>query len=430
MSVMKCTAAGDSMVFRRLPGHYPGFDELAGFIGRGDFRFYNLETTIHNFESFGSAQSGGSWFCAQPEMLEDMKQFGFNILTTANNHAMDYSYGGLEKTLAYIHQSGVPFAGTGMNLAEASAPAYLDTPNGRFALIAGCTTFNPDARAGEQTHNMQGRPGLNAIRHSVTYQLPKQELEQLKKIAEQIAINGADDISRKEGYLPPLPEGRFKFGTLDFEEAEKAGKVTKVNEIDMHRMELAIEEARFMADYVVISIHSHELRGTSKEEPAQFLEEFAHRCIDAGAHAVVGTGPHLLRPIEIYKGCPIFYCLGDFILQLETIQRAPSEMFEKQNMDGNEPLDRMFLDRSAGCKRGLYYEKVMFEAIVPYWEAEDGKLTKLELMPVEMGFGRPRSQGGWPEPNYSAGILERLAKMSEPYGTKIEIVDGIGVVQL
>ena len=418
------------MVFRRLPGHYPKFEELAGFIGRGDFRFYNLETTIHNYETFGAAQSGGSWFCAQPEVLEDMKEFGFNILTTANNHAMDYSYAGLEKTMAYIRRSGIPFAGTGMNLAEASPPAYLDTPAGRVALIAGCSTFHPDAPAGEQTRTMPGRPGLNAIRHRVTYQLPTESLAQLRSIAEQTAVNGEDDILRGEGYLPPLPEGQVQFGPLDFQEAETPGKVTRVVEADMRRMEQSIREARFMADYVVVSIHSHELRRTDKAEPADFLVEFAHRCIDAGAHAIIGTGPHLLRPIEIYKGCPIFYCLGDFVIQLETIQRAPAEMFEKQKMDGNDTLDRLFWNRSNGGKRGLYYNRTMFEAVVPYWEAEDGALTKLVLMPVELGFGRPRSRGGWPEPRYDAGILERLARMSEPWGTQIDIVDGLGIVRL
>lgn len=430
MGVMKCTAAGDTMVFRRLPGDYPGFDELKRFIAQGEFRYCNLETTLHNFESFAAAQSGGSWFCSQPAVLEDVKHFGFNILNTANNHALDYSYKGLEKTLEHIRAAGFPFAGTGMTLAEASSPAYLDTPNGRFALIAGCTTFHPDAPAGEQTRSMIGRPGLNAIRHSVTYQLTPEQLEQLRHIAEDTAVNGEDDILRREGYLPALPEGKVRFGSLDFECADKPGKVTHVNEADMLRTERSIREARFMADYVVVSIHSHELRRDNKEEPAQFLEEFAHRCIDAGAHAVIGTGPHLLRPIEIYKGCPIFYSLGDFVIQLENLQRAPAEMFAKQKMDGNETLDRMFLDRSAGGTRGLYYNKVMFEAIVPYWEAEDGVLTRLVLMPVELGFGKPRSQGGWPRPDYASGILERLAKMSKPYGTEIDIVDGLGIVKL
>ena len=79
---------------------------------------------------------------------------------------------------------------------------------------------------------------------------------------------------------------------------------------------------------------------------------------------------------------------------------------------------------------GLCYQKVMYKAIVPYWEADDSKLTKLVLMPVELNYGKPRSISGWPRPKYDDGIFERLAKMSEPYGTKIDIVDGLRVVRL
>jgi hypothetical protein len=32
MATIKCTAAGDAMVMRRLPGSYPGFEELKNFI--------------------------------------------------------------------------------------------------------------------------------------------------------------------------------------------------------------------------------------------------------------------------------------------------------------------------------------------------------------------------------------------------------------
>ena len=430
MSVMKCTAAGDCMVFRRLPGHYEGFEELKNFIGQGDFRFFNLETTVHNYESYGAAISGGSWFCARPEILQDMKEFGFNVTTTANNHAMDYSHKGLLKTMEYLRAAGLPFSGTGENLGEASAPCYLDTLSGRFALISVCSSFHDDAPAGEQSRTMPGRPGLNPLHFSTTYRLPKEDMETMRRIAGEIGINGASDISRKEGYLPQLPADMTAFGSLMFKEGEKAGKETKVNEQDMKRIERSIREARFMADYIVISVHSHQLKGTKKEEPDSALEEFAHRCIDAGADAVIGTGPHLLRPVEIYKGRPIFYCLGDFIIQLETVERAPADFFMKQKMTGNEGLDELFNARSDFGKRGLYYSRVMFEAVVPYWEAENGKLTKLQLMPVELHFDEPKSTGGWPSPKADAGILERLQKMSEPYGTKMTIENGIATVAL
>ena len=128
MSVMKCTAAGDAMIFRQLPGHYEGFEALRDFIAQGELRFLNLETTIHNFETYGAALSGGSWFCAEPRVLDGVKEFGFNMLTTANNHAMDYSHAGLLKTLEYLQAAGLPTCGTGRSLAEAAAPIYLDAP--------------------------------------------------------------------------------------------------------------------------------------------------------------------------------------------------------------------------------------------------------------------------------------------------------------
>ena len=76
--VFKCTACGDSMITRRLPadGEYAGFSEVRDFILQGDFRFSNLETTVHDYESFASARSGGSWLCSPPGVVEDMRKFG------------------------------------------------------------------------------------------------------------------------------------------------------------------------------------------------------------------------------------------------------------------------------------------------------------------------------------------------------------------
>ena len=45
----------------------------------------------------------------------------------------------------YIDEAGFPNTGAGSNLDEASAPAYLDTKNGRAALISVVSTINNDA---------------------------------------------------------------------------------------------------------------------------------------------------------------------------------------------------------------------------------------------------------------------------------------------
>ena len=430
--VFRCTATGDSMITRRLPieGEYDGFNEVRDFIMQGDFRFGNLETTVHNYESCGGAQSGGSWLCSPPGVLEDLRKFGMNILSTANNHALDFSYGGLEKTMEYVEKAGFPFAGTGKNLADASRPVYLDTVSGRYALIACTMSFNPEDMAGRQTENVIGRPGVNGIRVNKKYHLPMEEMAHLKRIADALGINTQDNIIRGEGYLPQLKETEQPFGKLMFEAADKAEIISTVNEEDMKRVADAVAEARFMADYVIVATHTHELYGKSKETVDPVSIEFAHKCIDAGADAVISTGPHLLRPVEIYQGKPVFHCLGDFIIQLETVFRAPDGFFAKQKLDPNTRLDILFNTRSNYGKRGLCYDRVMFESVIPYWEVENGELRKLVFMPIEEMFSLPRSRGGWPLKNTSSNIIERFAEMSKPYGVDIKIENGLGVVKL
>ena len=66
-------------------------------------------------------------------------------------------------------------------------------------------------------------------------------------------------------------------------------------------------------------------------------------------------------------------------------------------------------------------------------EYEGGKLTKLELHPIQLGQDKPRSQKGRPmlaKGELADKILVIIKKLSEPYGTKIIVKDGVGVVEL
>jgi poly-gamma-glutamate synthesis protein (capsule biosynthesis protein) len=73
----------------------------------------------------------------------------------------------------------------------------------------------------------------------------------------------------------------------------------------------------------------------------------------------------------------------------------------------------------------------MLESVIPYFEMEDGKLTHLELMPIELQFDAPVWRSGNPRFSADHGIIERLAEMSAPYGTKITVDDrGYGIVEL
>ena len=68
---MKFTAAGDALLQQRVPENYEGFAEVRDFIGRGDARFFNLETTLnHEGETYASQFSGGTYIRTDPEIGE------------------------------------------------------------------------------------------------------------------------------------------------------------------------------------------------------------------------------------------------------------------------------------------------------------------------------------------------------------------------
>ena len=434
---MTFTVAGDMLVQRRIPKESTGFSEVSKHLNKSEVRFVNLETTLHRGEYYANQFSGGSYLRADPETLADVKEYGFNMLNFANNHSMDFDRGGLMATKKYVDEAGIVNAGVGANLDEAAAPAFLDTPNGRAALIGVVSTMgtpleiSQSAMAGKQSRRYPGRPGVNGLRIDECLEVTQDQLETIKQISALSKINAQKDIERAEGYFPPLPDGTAILKDLQFRVGDKTRYVTHPNAEDMSRIEKSIYEAQMQADYILVSIHSHEISGDSKENPADFLQEFAHKCIDAGAHAVIGHGPHLLRPIEIYKKRPIFYSLGDFVIHNECIPFAPEEMFASKGLTIDSTMREFFCKRSNNYTRGLMRDHRMLESVIPYFEMEDGALIKLELMPIELQFDEPVWRSGNPRFSNQHGIIERLAEISGPYGTKISVDSrGYGIVDL
>lgn len=434
---MKFAAVGDALILRRIPETYPGFEEVKAWIEGAQAKFFNLETTLHREgECFGFSSNGGSYLRSEPEVLEDCKRYGFNMTSFCNNHSMDFAYDGMIKTLEHLDASGLVHTGVGRNLDQAAAPAYLDAVGGRVALIAMTTSCNMHyddiAIAGQQSRRVPGRPGVNQMRHKDTVVITEAQMKVIKEIAEQTHINAAEDISRKEGYRDPLPEGVCPITKyVTFRVGDTPRYEALCNSKDLARLEKTLYEAKLQADHIIFSIHSHQISGTSKEQPSDYLQECAHFAIDHGADAVIGHGPHLLRPVEIYKGRPIFYSLGDFILNNENIPYSPEDYYTDKGMTSDDTMHELFKKRSANFTRGLQTDRRMFESVIPRWEIdENGKMTKLELLAIELGFGLPRSRNGMPAPAKDGQILQRLKEMSEPYGTKMEINGNVATVIL
>ncbi|HXV59120.1 MAG TPA: CapA family protein [Vicinamibacteria bacterium] len=412
---------GDSIITRKLSVYQePEFLRMIDLIRGADLAFTNIEMLFHDYESFPMASSGGTYMRAQPELAKELAWAGFDLGSLANNHSGDYGPGAMLLTERYVREAGLVGAGVGESLAEAREAKFLETAKARIAFVSLASTFPEHALAGKSRDDVPARPGLNPLRHRITYEVTREQLEALRRIMADL------------GMAPPERGDSLQFRREKYVAAERPRIVTEPEPEDVEEIGVVIRNASRLADFTIVSIHAHE-SGTSREEPAQFLVTFARRMIDEGADVFVGHGPHVLRGIEIYKGKPIFYSLGDFIFQNETLQRLPYENYAGLNLGEDKGLADFNDARYDFDQRGFPANPEIWEAVVasPVFQGEE--LVELRLHPITLGFGKPRQVRGRPmfaDDALSEKIIKDLQERSRPFGTEIDFVDGIGVVRL
>lgn len=445
-STFTLAATGDAIITRRLlpaEGVASAFDDLLGLLRDADVSVTNFEVIAHEYEGYPSTECGGTYMRAPPSVIDELVGMGCDLFSAATNHAFDYSHRGIERTLEAFAERELPVAGLGRNLYDARRPAYIDTPAGRVALISVCTSITPGSRAGEQTPAMGGRPGVNPLSVETIYQLPEPYRERLLELSEVVGF-----AEQKQSWLDRglyfnhdwNQEEYLHFGDMKFEvtNADSGGISYQIDETDQSAICEWIAEATATADWVVATVHSHQGadgRQNTTETPT-FLREFAHAAVEAGADAVIGTGPHVLRGVEVYDGTPVFYSLGNFILQDETIDRLPPENYRRYGLAEYTKPSRAFEARNHDAEGALTSDRANPECwitVVPVctFDAVDGSVG-IKLHPVTLQQDLPRSQCGTPvlaTGEMAHDILERVADRSEPFGTTIEIDDGIGVVR-
>jgi poly-gamma-glutamate synthesis protein (capsule biosynthesis protein) len=198
-----------------------------------------------------------------------------------------------------------------------------------------------------------------------------------------------------------------------------------------------IRDARRMAQWVVVAMHNQDVPGDTPPEHARIMY---HAMIDAGADVLAGTGPHQDRGIEIYKGRPIFYGIGDFILQNDTVLLEPQDQYENLGLTwGHTPAD--FYDKRAGYEGAGIGKPTRGQSVTPHnWQSgmhrvkfEKGKLKEIRIFPVDAGYGKPRWQQGRPmiaEGDVAKEILDRYQRLSKPLGTRVQIKGNVGLIRL
>jgi poly-gamma-glutamate synthesis protein (capsule biosynthesis protein) len=365
---MTITLTGQSMIRSDLRATKPAAISTIRRLLSGDVLFTNLEAAV---AQPGQTIQEGRGFLTPPQALDALTSMGFNLIALSGNHAFDLRDTGIANTIQELDRRRIPHAGTGRTLADAAAPAYLRTPMGTVALVASASGLLAQGARATSDHG-----GVNEMR----------------------VESGA----------------RQNDATADL-----TGSGTNTpNADDARRILQSIRDARRQADVVIVYQHNHVFGRRSfssifteglpeRLAPNPWLVKWTHDEIDAGADIVVMHGAPLLHGIEIYRGRPIFYDLGNFIYNL--------------------PPTLTYID-----------EPMAWESVVASVRVTNRAVTGISLRPVVLnpiGDGQPDVHNPYTSNEFlhtrglpaaatgarASYILQRVAEASRRFGTRVDI---------
>jgi len=411
---------GPGLPVSQLPDS--GFAAVVKILKGADIVAGNNEGAIFDYRKFTgypAAQNGGGDPVYDASVARDLKAIGFTILSKANNHAFDFGVEGLEATTRALDDAGILHVGSGRNFSDALSPVFITGPHGRVSFIATASTFNPASMAADPQGDLAGRPGIAVIRTRRIAVVTSAEMAQLRAMA--TARGERSDTTRKELYF--LDE-HYRVG-------DAPGLSYEMDPFDLSATLRAVRGAKQISDLTVFTIHAHEAASEALDgddpTPADFTHVLFHEVIDAGADMVMVHGPHHLRGIEIYKGKPIFYSLSSFFYDLE-LDRAPpnTETMQRMQMDPRQVTYYEYLT-------ARFHEAAdapFLQSVVAVTTFEEDHVKEIRLYPILLN--RTGRQFGIPYPAPPAmakKILDDLAQKSQPYGTRIEIENNVGIIR-
>jgi len=296
-------------------------------------------------------------------------------------------------------------ADLGLDLAAPAEPAAATalTPLGIGSAATAC-------QAAVQ-YLPQGRialiPGSDPMRATADKIVTREQLVQLKAIRDAIVARRTEpDVSRPIATPVDEPDRVAIFGNTYVAGPEPGDTKFEMSAPARQANVAAVRSAKEFADFAILTMRPTRDVGVhvaTDHAAPQHLRDLAHEAIDNGADLYVGLGQHLVQGVEIYKGRPVLYGLGD----LSVHRLGATELPESSHV-----------------------------AVLATATYQDGILQEVRLYPIDLGIDktqRAASKTGvamTPSPAVAAKILGDLQTYSKALGTTIAIENGVGVIRV
>jgi poly-gamma-glutamate synthesis protein (capsule biosynthesis protein) len=257
----------------------------------------------------------------KPVMADVFSDCGFDVVSVASNHAMDWGEEPLLDTVALFRAKGIRTIGGGATVEAAREPAIFEKNGVRVAFLGYCSTLPDGYGAGASHHDIaqkKDKIGVAPLRVHTYYE--------------------AVDLQHGPGMPPRI--------------------VTIPSEPDVAAMVADIKKAKQQAHVVVMSVHwglTHIPRQIQDYQPV-----LAQAAFDAGADMILGHHSHVAQAVAMFKGKPCFYGLSSFIFRSMPRSVAkrlpnPEDVYYRVKADPDNPpnLARSLIAKAVFTRDGI-----------------------------------------------------------------------------
>jgi poly-gamma-glutamate synthesis protein (capsule biosynthesis protein) len=266
-----------------------------------DLRFAQVERVYSNLGAL-QLHSGGAHSRVKPELASVFEDCGFDIVSVASNHAMDWGPEAMLDSIELLRSKGIATVGAGRNLEEARKPAFIERNGIRIAFLAYCTVLREGYTA------EKSKPGVAPLRAHTYYE------------------------------------------SFDYQAGVPPRTVTVPYEEDLRNLLDDVAAARKSAQAVVVSLHwgIHFI----PKMIADYQKIVSKAVFGAGADLILGHHAHVPKAIESRDGKVCFYSLSNFMMSANEKNAHQAQIFKERYTADLDP-DYPRLPYGKDAKRSL-----------------------------------------------------------------------------
>jgi len=307
------------------------FDGVREVLKQGDLIFGQLEPCMA-LKGSPAAQCRLPMRC-NPASEKAIREAGFDVISFATNHCMDWGREAFFETIEHIENNGMKVIGAGANLEEARRPAIFDLDGTKIGFLAYNSILPQDYWATEE------RPGCAPLR-GITAAVPREHDQ------------------------PETPVRLFSWPHPD----------------DLENMLEDIRKLRPQVDILMVSFHwgIHFV----PKVLAQYQRYAARFAIDEGADIILGHHTHILKPIEVYKGKAIIYSMANFALE------GPDRFFEGKGKltESKQHQDIAALNPETQKNPKKTMPTDSYKSLILKCVIDEKRIKSVSFIPVQLDF--------------------------------------------